>query len=800
MNTRDFEGMTIDASFQAVKSAPEGLPQAEALARLAQVGSNEIAQKKERPVREFLLRFWGPMPWLLELAMVLSAVLGHDIEGAMILVLLVINAIIGQVHSRNSQRAVQMLKSRLAVQAKVLRDGAWAPREAREIVPGDVIMLRMGDVVPADAKIINGEISVDQSALTGESLPVDQAAGGVIYSGCAIKRGEARCLTVNTGASTFFGKTAELVKIAKPRSHQEEVMIQVVRSMMYLGIGATILVAAYAAVLHVGFLVIMTFAVIFLMGAVPVALPAVLTIVQAVGALQLSRRGALVTRLDSVEDAASIDSLCLDKTGTITENKLQVTEVVPLGSISQDEVLRLAALASREDTLDVIDLAVLARARALGPSQDGNRIVSFTPFDTSTKRTEATVEGTGGTFRVIKGAPQIVMGLCKDGDGALEDAAHHAVEEASRKGYRTIAVARSAPVLAQPALCGFISLSDPPRPDSARMIDEMKALGIKPYMLTGDNEAIARQVSQAVGIGPRIMRIAELNAVEGKEQLSLLRESDGLAEIYPEDKYRVVKLLQSNGAMVGMTGDGVNDAPALKQAEMGIAVNNATDVAKASASMVLTEPGVTVIVEAIKISRQTYQRMLTWVINKMTKVIGFVGLLTISFVWLHAIPITLLGMALLVFANDFATMALSTDNVTTTTNPNSWKVRDIVLACLLPSLLFVAEGIGAIALARAFFQLTWSELQTVVLLNLIFASQFRVLIVRDRRHFWSSRPGRGLVLSVIGTLLLFSALGALGILVAPIGLFQVALVLGYSAVTTLAIDFPKRWSFRRYSL
>ncbi len=792
--------MEIPAAFSAVKAGPEGLTESQARERLALYGYNEIAETKKHAVLDFLRRYWGPMPWLLELAMVLSIVLGHDVEGVMIFVLLTINAIIGQMHSRNSARAVELLKSRLAVRAKVLRGGTWASREAREIVPGDIVMVRIGDVVPSDMKIIDGTISVDQAALTGESLPVDRASSGILYSGSSIKRGEARCLVVNTGVATYFGKTAELVKTAKPKSHQEQVMLDIVKTMMYLGIAASVLVAAYAVVLHVSALVILTFAVIFLMGAVPVALPAVLTIVQAVGALELSRKGALVTRLDSIEDAASIDSLCLDKTGTLTENRLQVAEIVPLGGSSAEEVVHLAGLASRGEAMDVIDLAVLERARAAEASRDGYRTVSYTPFDPSTKRTEAVVEGSAGQMRIVKGAPQIVMGICTADEPAVIDRARLAVEELSRKGYRTIAVARSSANLQELSLAGLVSLSDPPRPDSARMIGEARELGIKPYMLTGDNAAIAREIAEVVGVGPRIRRMSDLNRLPESERMGALKDSDGLAEIYPEDKYRIVKLLQAEGHMVGMTGDGVNDAPALKQAEMGIAVSNATDVAKAAASVVLTEPGVTVIVDAIKISRRTYQRMLSWVINKVTKVITFVGLLTVAFFWLHALPLSLLGMALLVFANDFATMSLSTDHVAYTANPNAWRVRGIILACLVPSAFFVLEGIGAILLARGLFHLPWDQLRTVVLLNLVFSSQFRVLIVRERRHFWSSQPGRGLALSAAVTLVVFGLLAALGIFTAALAPVMVLLVLCYSAVTTLAIDFPKYWSFRQFAI
>jgi H+-transporting ATPase len=427
--------------------------------------------------------------------------------------------------------------------------------------------------------------------------------------------------------------------------------------------------------------------------------------------------------------------------------------------------------------------------------------VSFKPFDPSIKRTEAVFEVEGRRIKAVKGAAQVVMSLCRGMDQETRQKANGTIEEFSRNGYRTIAVARSdGDGLDDLKFAGLLPLSDPPRPDSMSMIAEAKKLGIKPVMLTGDNMAIAREIADEVGIGRNIIRMTDIQGLSEDEQVRIVGESNGFAEIYPEDKYKIVKLLQSRGHMVGMTGDGVNDAPALKQAEMGIAVSNSTDVAKASASVVLTEPGIGVIINAVTISRQTYQRMLTWVINKVTKVIEFVGLITLSFFWLHDIVLSLLGMSLLVFANDFVTMSLATDHVKHTSNPNTWNVRNITLASLVPGMLLVVEGMLVILMGKNYFHLEWEKLRTLVMLNLIFNSQFRVLIVRERRHFWSSFPGRELLILSVATILGFALLGVYGIFVPPLAPYQVLAVLGFSVFFTLGIDFPKYYLFRRFGL
>jgi H+-transporting ATPase len=801
--TSEYKKLSRDETFKFLKTSPDGLPESEAEKRLAMFGHNEIIEKQKNPILEFLLRYWGPMPWLLELAMGLSFLLHHVLEGIIIFVLLTVNAVIGHIHSRGSQRAVELLKKKLAIRAKAMRNGKWGMHESRDLVPGDIIAVGIGDIVPADAKIVSGGLSVDASALTGESLPVDTNESDIIYSSAVVRRGEAKCVVVNTGARTYFGKTAELVKIARPKSHQEAVMVAIVKYMMYFGISALILVLMYGLFtnLHEHLVTVLTLAVIFLMGAVPVALPAVLTIVQAVGAMELAGKGVLVTRLDSIEDAASIDVICFDKTGTITQNRLSVNDAIPFSGYRKEDVIVTAALASQKEGMDPIDGAVLEYARTAGVDLEPYHQLSFKPFDPSIKRTEAVIAVAGRRFKAVKGAAQIVMLLCRDMDQETREKASGTIEEFSRYGYRTIAVARSrSDSLEDLEFAGLLPMADPPRQESKSMIEQARKLGIKPIMLTGDSLAIAKEIAGQVGIGSNIIRMADMQGLSEEEQTKIVGESNGIAEIYPEDKYKVVKLLQSRGHMVGMTGDGVNDAPALKQAEMGIAVSNATDVAKASASVVLTEPGIGVIINAVTISRQTYQRMLTWVLNKVTKVIEFVGLITLSFFWLHDIVLSLLGMSLLVFANDFVTMSLATDRVTSTPKPNIWNVRNITLASLIPGLLLIMEGMLVILMGKSYFHLEWEHLRTLVMLNLIFNSQFRVLIVRERRHFWSSMPGRDLLLLSMATIIGFAFLCVYGILVPSLTSFQVLMVLGLSVVFTLGIDFPKYYLFRMFGL
>ncbi len=800
-NTSDYKKMSLDETYKFLGSTTGGLSDSEAKKRLEKSGNNELIENKQNSFLEFIMRYWGPMPWLLEIAMGLAFALNHSIEGIIIFSLLTANAVIGQIHSSNSEKVIDLLKKKLAVKSKVLRNNKWSEEDAKSIVDGDIISVKLGDIVPADAKIISGELSVDQSALTGESLPIEIHPSDIIYSGSIIRRGEASGMVVNTGANTFFGKTAELVKTAKPKSHQEEMMMSVVKYLIYLGVFASIMVSVSAFLMHLSILIMLTFIIVVLLGAIPAALPAVLTIVQSVGATELAKNGALVTKLDSVEDAASIDIICFDKTGTITQNILTVVDSIPFSGYKKEDVLRIAALTSKSEGMDIIDLAIINYTKNSNINLSEYKQVSYIPFDPSTKRTEAIIEYNGKQFRAVKGAGQVIISLCHDLDKGTLDEISKTIDGFSKKGYRTIAVARSDEGDQNSLkLMGLLPLADPPRPDSKSMIEQTRNLGIKPLMLTGDSIDIAKEISSQVGIGNNIIRMSDIKDLSADKQLKIVRECDGFAEIYPEDKYKIVTLLQSGGHIVGMTGDGVNDAPALKQAEMGIAVSNSTDVAKAAASIVLTETGVGVIIDAVTISRQTYQRMLTWVINKVVKVIEFIIFLSIGFFWLHNILLTLLGMSLLVFANDFVSMTLATDNVKSTSNPNKWNVKNIILASLIPALLYVLGDIIIVLLGINYFHLQFKELTSLVMLSFILNSQFRVLIVRERKHFWSSLPGKGLLISSLSAIICILLISSFGILVPSLNIAIVLSVLVLSALISFGIDFPKYYLFKKFGL
>ena len=797
-----FRKATIEETLRELQATTSGLSDTEVEARQKKYGLNLIEEKKSNSTIDFLRRYWGPMPWLLEFAAILSGVLGHLDEAIIIVILLTINAVIGFSHSRSAGKALDLLKKKLSVTARVLRNGIWKSVAAREVVPGDVISVDLGDIVPADMKILSGQIAADQAALTGESLPVELDMGSMAFSGSVVTRGRSTGIIVATGSNTYFGRTTELVKIAKPKSHQEEIMLSIVRYVMYIGIIALAVTAVDSLLIHISdpLVNILTFAVIFLMGSIPVALPAVLSIVQAVGAMELVKSGALVTRLDSIEDAASLEYLYLDKTGTITLNKLSVVDVTPILPFTSEEVSTLGGLASSADSKDTIDSTIIAHSSSVKSKFSSSSQVEYTPFHPSTKRSESLIEWNGKRLKVTKGAPRIILAMCPDTPSEIVNQANRSVEEASQRGNRTLGVALSEEN-GQFKMAGIMALADPPRPDSRELISDLKQLSIRPVMLTGDNLLIAKQIAKDTGFGTNVIGMKELREVPEDEQAARIEDLDGLAEIYPEDKYRIVKITQARGHIVGMTGDGVNDSPALKQAEMGIAVSNATDVAKASAAVVLTQPGLRVILDAIRVSRQTYERMLTWVLNKVSKTIEIVILLAAAFFWIHTLAVTLLGMVLIIFTNDFATMSISTDNVKSAASPRKWSMGNISLAAGLIGLLFVVQGLLVIYAAIYYFHASLVIIQGMVVLNLIINSQFRILIVRERGRFWSSIPGWELLLTVIIVIVSFSIIGIVGAALLPaMTIGEVIFILIFGAVFTIISDFVKCPIFKRLGL
>ena len=776
---------------------PAGLSSAEAARLLAELGPNEVPERRRNPVLAFLGRFWGPMPWLLELAAVLALAVGHATEAVVILVLLVVNAVIGTAQSSSARRALALLRRDLAVSVTTLRDGAWGPVPARELVVGDVVALELGQIAPADLRVTSGSAEADLSSLTGESLPRRVGAGDELGAGAVVCRGSVRGVVTATGERSAAGRAAALVRDAAPRSRQQELLFSIVRSMMYVGVAASVAVGAYALACGRDLMDVASLVVTFLMGAVPVALPAVLAIVQAAGAMALSREGVLVTRLDSVEDAASIDVFCLDKTGTITQNRLEVTEVVPLGGHGEKDVVAAAALASDASGSQPIDAACLRRAGGASALASGWRQVSYLPFDPERKRTEAVAEGPGGRRALlVKGAPRTVAALAGADGGELAAA----VARLSERGLRAVAVAagEAGEEGGGLELLGLLGLSDPPRADAAELVGRMRDLGIRPLMLTGDDVAIAREVAGEVGIGRRVRRAGELRELPAAEQLALVEDSDGFAEVLPADKHLIVRLLQDAGHSVGMTGDGVNDAPALAQAELGCAVEGATDVARAAASAVLTRGGLGGIVDALTESRRSYQRMLTWVINKVTKVIEVVALFSAGYVLTGEMPVSLLGMSLLVFANDFATMSIATDNVEATDSPNSWNLRSIVAAAGVLGALFAAEDLLVGWLGGAALGLAPEAAQTLVMYALVVNSQVRILTVRERGRAWASAPSAGMLVVAAAVTAGFTALVLLGWAVPAVTPAAVGLTLAACCVGGLALDAAKVALFRRF--
>jgi H+-transporting ATPase len=783
-----------------------GLSRAEVDARRKTYGYNEVAERKTHPVLAFLAKFWGLSAWVLELIMILSAVLGKYSDLAVVSGLLVVNAVLGYLQERRAAGVVETLRRRLQVSARVLREASWQILPARELVPGDVIRVRAGDLVPADAKLLKGTCTVDQSALTGESKDIGKAAGDDLWSGSVVRRGETTAAVTLTGARTYFGRTTELVQQARPKLHIEAVVGNVVR-WLFLIVG--ILLAAVLVLSLVRgappMVEVLPLILVLLMSAVPVALPVMFTVSMAVGAAELARRGVLVTRLSAAEDAATLDVLCVDKTGTITMNQLAVTGVISLGGAAETDVLFAGALASQEADLDPIDLAFLAAARERGLSADlqAARRLSFTPFDAETRRTEAIIEQDGQRLRVMKGAMRTVAKACGLAPAAIE-ALEERVSHSAHKGYRTLAVARG-PEPGIPALVGLVTLYDPPRADAAQLIRQLRALGVAVKMLTGDALAVAREIAQAVGLA-NIRRVADLKeaaARAGNQAKDLLTDADGFAEVYPEDKYVVVQHLQASGHVAGMTGDGVNDAPALRQAEVGIAVSTATDVARGAASVVLTEPGLTNIVALVEQGRIIYQRVLTWIINKISRTILKAGFVAIAYVATGKFVVSAFAMLLLVFMTDFAKITLATDRVRSSRRPETWQIGGFITVSVVLGVAMLVESLGLLWLGWSRFGLTADAeaLYTFSFLTLLYFAAFSILSARERLWFWASMPSRPLLAAVAaemltGTLLAFVGLPGL----APLPWWQALAVFVYAMIACLGVNDALKVALLRWQV
>ena len=756
----------------------KGLSEAEALRRLKRFGPNRIAEQRRHPLRALMDKFWGPIPWMLEAAIVLQILLGKAGEAAVIAALLGVNALISFAEEGRANKALDLLRGRLTANARVLRDGAWRTVGSAELVPGDVVHLRMGDLAPADVTITEGNLLIDQSALTGESVPVEAGSGATAYAASAIRRGEATGQVTATGPGTYFGRTAELVRTARSTSHLQVTIFKIVR--ILIGVDAVLVAAllGYAAWADLPLRDVLPFALILLVASVPVALPATFTLATALGAAELARSGVLLTRLSAIEEAAGMDVLCTDKTGTLTENRMTLAAVERLAAVSDDDLLRLAALACDPATQDPIDLAIIGAATARRLLAEPPRRLQFVPFDPANRYSLGRYARSSGELWVVKGAPQSVCGLV----AAAPDLSAP-IARLAASGNRVLAVA-SGGSRESLRLEGLIALEDPPRPDSNALVNGLKELGIRVIMATGDNPGTACAIARRVGIEGPVAGADALDHANGPRVL----EYGVFARVFPEHKIRLIRLLQAGGHVVGMTGDGVNDAPALKQADVGIAVASATDVARAAAGIVLTAPGLVDALTAVKASRRIYQRMLTYTINKIMKTLEIAVFLTLGVILTHAYVITPLLIVLLLFTNDFVTMSIATDHVGHSRRPDRWNVRSLMLSGGVLAALVLILSFAVFFVGRDLFGLRLPQLQTLVFVMLVATGQGNIYLVRERGYFWRSRPSKWLMLSSIADLVIVSIMATAGILMEPVGFRLIVLLLGTVAVYLVVLD------------
>jgi H+-transporting ATPase len=764
-----------------------GLTSEEAQRRLEQFGPNAVPDTSLRPFRMALNKFWAPVPWMLEAAIVLQVALGEYVEAAIIAALLVFNAVLGFFQEGRAQATLAALKSRLALTAAVRRSGVWTNLPAAELVTGDIVKLSLGAVVAADVRLVEGAILLDQSMLTGESIPLEAGPGFQTYAGALVRRGEAVAEVTETGTRTKFGRTAELVLSAHVVSSQQKAVLRVVRNLAIFNGTLIVILVAYALVHAMPLAEIVSLVLTAVLASIPVALPATFTLAAAVGARSLARLGVLPTRLSAVDEAASIDVLCADKTGTLTRNELTVTNVRPLSGFDEAHVLGLAALASSDGSQDPVDAAIHSVA-AHNSSSDLPKRMTFVPFDPATKMSEAmAVDSSGGKLRIVKGAFTVVVGLTQPSPTASTSA-----NELEAQGFRVLAVAVGPPVAMR--LAGLIALSDPPRTDSAALITELRTLGVRTVMVTGDAPATAAIVARAVGLEGNVCPPGPiLDSV-------LPRDFAVFAGVLPEDKYHLVKAFQKYGHTVGMCGDGANDAPALRQAQMGIAVSTATDVAKSAAGIVLTEPGLGGIVASVKEGRVTFQRILTYTLNSVNKKVVQVLFLAVGLIMTGHAILTPMLMVIVMITGDFLGMSLTTDHVRPSPLPNAWRIGRLTIAGVFMGILELLFCSAVLAIGEFGMEFKIEAMRTLAFILIVFGNQAAIYAIRERRRLWSSRPSFWVVVSSVADILIASTLATLGIFMTPLPIFVVAGTLAATVVFAFVVDAAKRPVFERLGI
>ncbi len=797
-----FEHLTPQQALEKLKTTPQGLTSEEAGRRLAETGPNLLAEDKVPLWRRLLTYFWGPIPWMIEAAAALSAVDQDWRSLAVILAMLLINGGIGFWEEKSASDALDALKGQLALKARVLRDGTWGETDAAGLVPGDVVRLRLGDVTPADVKLLDGDyISVDQSALTGESLPVSKKTGESAYSSTLIKEGEMVAVVYATGGNTFFGRTARLVESAGAVSHFQRAVLHIGNILIVSAAALSVILLGVEIARGVPPLQLVSFVLVVVVASIPVALPAVLSVTMALGALALSRMKAIVSRLEAIEEMAGVDVLCTDKTGTLTQNRLTLGDPVLFDAQDAQQVVLAAALASKAEDRDAIDTAVIEGLSNPDVLQR-YRQTRFVPFDPTHKRTEATVQGTGSSFRVSKGAPQVIIGMCRLGEPVLQRA-RQAVDDAARKGFRTLGVAQSTDDGQTWHFLGVLPLYDPPREDSRATIQAARDHGIAVKMVTGDNAAIAREIARQLDMGTNIQSASALlqpGPGERRHAGQLAQEiedADGFAEVFPEHKYAIVKTLQDSGHIVAMTGDGVNDAPALKQAEVGIAVSGATEAARSAASLILTAPGLSVITSAVEEARRIFERMTSYTIYRIAMTLSIMVFVVFSMLIYNQFPLTTIMIILLALLDDIPIMTIAWDNAELRHSPVRWQMSRLLTVSMVLGGLALAQSFGLFILARDTFGYSLAETQTMMFLRFILGGHLLLFVTRTRHAFWRPPyPSWQLLSAIVATQVVGVLFVGLGWLMPAIPWAVVGWIWLYDIVWMLVMDIAKLATYR----
>jgi H+-transporting ATPase len=763
-------------------------------------GFNDLPEEKRHPLLKFLGYFWGPIPWMIEIAAILSAYISHWEDFAIILLLLMTNAVVGFFQERKAENAIELLKQRLAPSARVLRDGKWADLPARELVPGDLVHVRLGNIVPADLQLTAGTyLLLDESALTGESLPVEKKGGDGAYSGSIVRQGEMDAVVTKTGSETYFGKTTRLLQAKPPRSHFQQAVVKIGNYLIVLALVLVGMVFSVAMFRAESIPETLQFALVLIVAAIPAALPAVLTVTLAVGAMALAKKEAIVSRLTAIEEMAGMDILCSDKTGTITQNSISVGEVRAFTGITGQDVMAAAALASSRESNDPIDRAILARFdEQAGSGGSGTATqTGFTPFDPVSKYSKAAVAGPGGEqYEVAKGAPQAIATLA--GTGRSDEAVLDGwVQEFAKKGFRALGVARTGSDGTWRYL-GVLGLFDPPREDSAATIKEAQRHGIRVKMVTGDHAAIAQEIAGEVGLGTNILPQSAFVKGDGPEALAQLEKADGFAQVFPENKFHIVRILQDGGHIVGMTGDGVNDAPALREADSGIAVAGATDAAKSAADIVLTKPGLSVIIDALQQSRQIFRRMESYAVYRIAETVRVLIFLTLCIVLLNFYPVTALMIVVLAILNDLPIMMIAYDNAPVAIKPVRWQMNRVLLTASILGILGVISSFLLLWIAREYYHLDSGVIQTLVFLKLAVAGHMTIYIARTgQQHFWEPPlPSIALFGTAEITQVVATLIAIYGVFMTPVGWTLALIVWGYALAFFIINDLVKVKIFR----